>query len=137
MNEPLISPWMFYLLDVLSPLDFILGTTALLSSIGAILCFMVKTDMEDEAEHCGYEGYYGRQAAKTNRRFKILLAIACVTMLFTVLVPSKSTVIQMYIASKVTPANLNAAADMGEKAADKMIEKIIEAAKRFRKEMAP
>ena len=131
MNEPIISPWLFYLLGVLFPLHVFLSFAAMFSFVGSVIAFIDKKSLEESAERWPKDIYYQKQACKASRLFCRLLICFIFFSTCSVFLPNKSTVIQMVIASKVTPANINTAVDVGNKAVDKVIDKIIQAAEQY------
>lgn len=131
MNDPIISPWIFYFLGLLCPLHTFLFLTAGLSMIGAIIAFFHKTDCDEKIERWPEDKYHINRAKKAARTFYITTVLFIFSSILSIFLPTKSTVIQMIIASKVTPANISRAADLSERAVDKIIEKIIESSKKF------
>ena len=134
MNEPLISPWVFYLLGLLDPLNMVFIMTTGLLAIASVMTCIDKIDCENKADayaNKDNDGYYKKQAHRASRRFYVVFISSIICMFFAIFIPTKTTVIQMIVASKVTPANINTAADIGEKTVDKIIDKIIQSAKKY------
>ena len=111
MNEPIISPWLIYLIgriDILNGFCFIVGFTATIAfTILTILTFA--------------------SGSEITSFLKKLFCITLVLDIFAFFVPSKTEVIAMYAASYVTPANVKATGEFADKAVDKLIEKILKA----------
>ena len=131
MNEPIISPWLFYFLDILEPLKIVLFLSCCLS-FG--LCFIYSLMQKDAYRTLNIER--GRpykdwieeaeeELKRINKRLlitKVVMVFSSVLLLF---VPSKETACKMYIASQVTPSKIQMAGDVVDKSVDKVIEKII------------
>lgn len=131
MNDPIISPWIFYFLGLLCPLNTFLFLAVGFSIIGAIISFLHKTDCDERLERWPEDNYHINRAKKATKIFYTITVFLIFSSILSIFLPSKSTVIQMIIASKVTPANISKATDFGERAVDKIIEKIIESSKKF------
>ena len=118
--DPIISPWIFYIINVVSGLQsvFVAGTTILI----VILCwyFFKYTDEFEEDK-------VRVSAGKKMKKFAIALAILGTVSVF---IPSEQTMYKMLIANYVTPNNIEyihetVKGDMNDALnaiADKMIE---------------
>lgn len=126
MNEPIISPWLIYVTSMLCPMVVLLAVGCGFSILGAALCWAVAIDQDDRDEKKYYESI-------SKRLFKIGFWCA----LGTIVIPCEGVVWKMWVASKITPANIQEAgvvtADIAQKALDLITDsaiKIIQEAKK-------
>lgn len=106
MNEPIISPWVFY---GLSLLDGIVAFFLMISMVSFAGIFALAKD-------------YGEDKFKNSKRAGIVFAI---TFLLFLLVPGQRTVEKMLIAHYCTPATVQQIGDKLEMSTVRMIEKIM------------
>ena len=98
--EPIISPSIFYWIDVISTLSAISTGLFIFSAaaLGVALIFLIPLTVEDELK-----GYFGKLYKK------ILIILTIITTIFglsCVFTPSKETLIAMTVAEYVTPDNI-------------------------------
>ena len=96
--EPIISPWVFYLIGIVPGLAVIAIVTAIIAAIVSLLVipFVIEGDCSDET------------GAKWWKR-TIPLCVFC-ALLF-VLLPTQTTLYKMIAASYITPDNIGVAVD--------------------------
>lgn len=104
MNEPIISPWLIYLLDVSDAIKCTMFVIAVASGVLGLFVFCVDEEF----------------TTRTKRSI-IIFIVATVLAIF---VPSERTMYKMIIASYVTPANIQKAGDSIDAVIDRAIEKI-------------
>lgn len=132
MNDPVISPWIFYFLGLLTPLQLFFFFSASISFIIGCIAFLHLFDCEDWVDrYKGENAFYNKKLKKASRIFYVTTIFFIFSTVMSIFLPDKNTVVQMIVASKVTPANIDKAADIGEKAIDKIINKVIEASQKF------
>lgn len=113
MNEPIINPWLIYLINLLEPLLFvILGLASICVGMIAV-CDMRRFDSydEDKQEVCKKE---------TKKWIRLLF----ISVVLVVLIPKPETAWQMLVASKVTPATSQATGEVAEDVTRKALELI-------------
>lgn len=124
MNEPIVSPWIFYLLGLLGSLEgafnIITGITIVLLFIIALFVIIAK-DVREFA-------FNNDVCKKILKRYAIAFAVMFVVCVF---LPSKETAYKMIIASYITPQNIEVVQDTANKSIDYLINKIIEAADKW------
>ena len=103
MNEPIISPWLIYLLDVSDAIKFTMLIVAVVSGV------------------IGLFGLCSREYDLSTKRVVIIFIVSCTLAIF---VPSERVIYKMIIVSHVTPANIQKAGDSLDTVIDKAIEKI-------------
>ena len=111
MNEPIISPWVFYIASFVDAIKFFAAfMTMLLGIASTIGLFILVNDNPTDKEKKGIMCI-----------FKITVA----TFLIACFVPSSATIYKMVVAQQITPANIQTVGDKVDKSVDKIIEKII------------
>lgn len=106
---PIISPWLFYLVDVISNLKIACCIFPLAILGGIVLWIVCDEDASEE---------------KLNRLFKKWFIVTIVFLAFTLFLPSKKTCYQMMVASQVTEENIKSAEDVIKDSVDYIFEKI-------------
>ena len=127
MNEPIISPWLFYWLEVLDNLRGVMVGVLLLSTM--IAAFSPIFFADDDL----------REFFRTITRNKFLRNCVIITVLMSaaglLFVPTKETALRMVVASYATPQNIEFITEKTGKAIDGgidyMIDKIVEAADKW------
>lgn len=121
-TEPIINPWLFYAADVIHGIKIamILVSIALaITSLVYLGCFA--KDMEDA--DIGYpdrQSYINR--AKANiRKFKVFLVGTIISVILTILIPSKNLIYTMAISSMLTPDTIEYVYETTEKTANDII----------------
>ena len=95
----IINPWIFYLISLADSFKWASGIIAIITLIISILAY------EDDV-----------------RLAKILFAIACISCVICLLIPSKDVCYKMLIASQVTTENINNAKETIKDVVDYIIE---------------
>lgn len=129
MNEPIINPWFFYWADVLCSLKIALFALFTMGFAGVtILVFEYNDKLQDYERDNEYEPYIKRfERAKKWLTQSVICVLA--TTIALIFLPSRETVVKMFIAQQITQQNLNVAGETVEKLIDKAVEKIIEVKK--------
>lgn len=121
MNEPIVSPWMFYMIDVLVSLRhflfviIIVLVVPLFLALCAYLSSVTDDDVDDET----------LEILRCVRKiFFTLCAIISVSVVLIIAIPSQDTMYKMLAANYLTPANIESVGESVDKIADKVVEKI-------------
>ena len=120
MNEPIISPWVFYLINLFNNVLWLFGLVAILSIITCAGYIVVGLCIYDAA----YKEEKEEFAKKAIRIFKYIFATLIVSCVITIFVPSSDTIYKMLVASQVTPHNIEVMGDTVENSIDYIFEKI-------------
>lgn len=108
MNEVLINPMVFYLVELCGTLRTIFGIASVFTIV-SLVCFVVgifyNTDL---ARHCSENRAYLKICQKGA---KITIPILCATIILAVVVPSTNTAIAMIASKYVTQTNVDAAVE--------------------------
>ena len=134
MNEPIISPWLFYFIDMLNPLPPLLGLIITVCFATYILCTMCRKDAYLRLND--YRDGYDRPRPNWilevkeeircfDAKIKVAEVVGIISLILALFIPSKETAYKMFVAYHVTPANVQMTEDMVDKSIDKVIEKII------------
>lgn len=106
--EPIISPWIFYYIDIIDKVYQIIPSLILL-----LLFIIVSITVN---EFAGFDEY--NTVLKWRKPLCIVFVILCAAYIF---IPSKTTIYQMTAASYITPANLEKIGNV-----NKIIDTVIE-----------
>lgn len=94
--EPIISPWLVYALSLVNPLILILSVVAILA-VTVLVIVYTDYDFCDE---------------RRSNEVKVIWAVFIISTLLAIFIPSKNTLIAMYVANHVTPDNLSNAQEI-------------------------
>lgn len=94
--EPIISPWLVYALSLVNPLISILSIVAILA-VTVLVIVYTDHDFCDE---------------RSSNEVKVIWAVFIISTLLAIFIPSKNTLIAMYVANHVTPDNLSNAQEI-------------------------
>ena len=107
---PIISPWWFYLFDMVEKLGVTSTVIAVLLGIGGVIYFII----------------WGICEGNEIKFSKILIVIFAISSFLAVFTPSKETCYQMAAASLVTPDNLTTAGNTATDIIDYIVDSIDE-----------
>lgn len=118
MNEPIISPWVFYWVETMDQIrdvvNCVIGVTMLISVF--FLLLTLAFEKEEREEHISEEIF--------KRIIKILAIVGVVSVIGFMFIPSKGTMYKMLAASYMTQENIENVGESIDKIADKLVEKI-------------
>lgn len=106
MNEPIISPWIFYWMDVLTTVKelpkYLVGLALLLCAV-----FVVLAIVSVMAASRGEEGEALGCVLQVSKRIAIgyLVIFTCFTII-SIFIPNQETMYKMLITSQITPNNI-------------------------------
>lgn len=103
--EPIVNPWLIYLVSIIEHLRNFFGA---INFIVLILDIFIVIGVFIEADDA-ISVFYNREEKKIRPIFKLLIALSITSPLLTIFIPTKETIIAMYIANMITPDNLNLA----------------------------
>ena len=116
MNEPIISPWIFYVADVVGSINLVINVLMWILCIATAIAF------------CDYMSnrspYKETETIQNRKTFHSLLKILVVVTILNIMIPSQGTFYKMIATSYVTPANIEIIGDNVDKIADKIVDKI-------------
>lgn len=101
--EPIVNPWLIYLVSIVEHLrDFFNVITFVVCTLDIIIVVGVFVEADDAIAI-----FYNREEKKTKLLVKLLIVATIVFPLLTIFIPTKETIIAMYVANMVTPDNLS------------------------------
>lgn len=120
MNDPIISPWLIYLIDTVEPLINVIIVSALVS-ISMFILFLTANAAT----------YNDDKIEENSKKAKLFLKVGVICGLLLVFIPRPCTLYKMVVANYVTPANIQATGEFADKTVDKVIDKITNAIQKF------
>ena len=121
MNEPIISPWIFYWMSVVDNLRSLIGFIGFLAT-GITMWFCLEWIVK-----LGDKNY----SVKYKQEIKLFTCIGLVCAVLFALIPSQTTLTRMIVASYVTPQNIEIVQGEANKSVDYLINKIVEAGEKW------
>lgn len=100
--EPVINPWLFYLIELADGLKLVFGGFGF--AIGLVLILSGQVDSD-----CTYDENVKKKCRKKKKIGLIVLLVGC---FICVLIPSSDTLVKMAIAKNVTYDTVDAAKDV-------------------------
>lgn len=103
--EPIVNPWLIYFVSIIENLhSFFEAVTFIVIATDIIIVIGTFIESDD-----AIAVFYNREEKKIKPFIKLLIALSIICPLLVIFIPSKETIITMYIASVITPDNLNLA----------------------------
>lgn len=103
--EPIVNPWLIYFASIVEQLITFFNAVTYIVMATYIIIVMGSFIESDDA----IAVFYNREEKKIKPFIKLLIVLSIICSLLIVFIPSKETIIAMYIANMVTPDNLNIA----------------------------
>lgn len=103
--EPIVNPWLIYFVSIIENLRGFFEAVTFIVLVTDILIVMGTFIESDDA----IAVFYNREEKKIKPFIKLLIALTIICPLLVIFIPSKETIITMYIANMITPDNLNLA----------------------------
>lgn len=118
MNEPIISPWVFYWTETMSQMRDVVNVVVFMIGVISISFTFMCLIYEKEDR----EKYISKETL--GRVIKGLIITGVISMVGYMFIPAKETVYKMLAASYITRENIENVGESIEKIADKLVEKI-------------
>ena len=125
MNDPIISPWIFYFIDVSVKIQMIAVCCCVVFFFLTGNAYVEYLSNNRRFNLCGNDDYK-KEFYYYRKLLKIHLTSCIVFLLVAISIPCQSTIYKMMITQHVTPANVQMVGDNVDKAIDKVVEKIID-----------
>lgn len=103
--EPIVNPWLIYFASIVEQLRTFFNAITYIVVVLDIIIVMGTFVESDDA----IAVFYNRKEKKIRPFIKLLIVLSIICPLLVIFIPSKETIIAMYIANMVTPDNLNIA----------------------------
>lgn len=126
MNEPIVNPWVFYLIEIIHNLDIVVNLLAGICIIEMLVCFTIWQNKE-----ASY--YYKGDNLKAKRWLRIFVVATGVLLVPIILIPSNATMNKMLVASYVTQNNINTAIGASKDLAEYISDLIVTTANKIEK----
>lgn len=118
---PIINPWIFYLIDVLSTLKYnseiITGVATFVLCGTGFVAMLAKSESHHDNDSA-------RLAALTIKTFKKALIVVCVSVGIYTVIPSETTMYKMLVAQNVTYENVDKAQEEIKETVDYIFKKL-------------
>lgn len=103
-TDPIINPWLFYAADVIHGIKIVMILVCIALALTSLLYLGCFSDSMENAE-IGYpeRQTYIDRAKKHLHKFKVFLVGTIVSVVLTILIPSKNLIYTMAISSMLTP----------------------------------
>ncbi len=130
--EPIISPWLVYVIGITGGLKTSLTVAAILCLVTSLISLLIHAEMEDE---------YGNKEAPLCdgppkwRFIRKIVATSIALVLIHSFMPSRETVIGMVVANHVTVDNIKQAGDVVSEARQTMKQDVLDVILAIDKEM--
>ena len=103
-TDPIINPWLFYAADVIHGTKIIMILVCIALALTSLLYLGCFSDAMENAEiRYSEKQTYIDRAKKHLRKFKVFLVGTIVSVVLTILIPSKNLIYTMAISSMLTP----------------------------------
>lgn len=103
-TDPIINPWLFYAADVIDGIKIVMILVCIALALTSLLYLGCFSDAMENAEiRYSEKQTYIDRAKKHLRKFKVFLVGTIVSVVLTILIPSKNLIYTMAISSMLTP----------------------------------
>lgn len=103
-TDPIINPWLFYAADVIHGIKIIMILVCIALALTSLLYLGCFSDAMENAEiRYSEKQTYIDRAKKHLHKFKVFLVGTIVSVVLTILIPSKNLIYTMAISSMLTP----------------------------------
>lgn len=103
-TDPIINPWLFYVADVIHGIKIVMILVCIALTLTSLLYLGCFSDAMENAEiRYSEKQTYIDRAKKHLRKFKVFLVGTIVSIILTILIPSKNLIYTMAISSMLTP----------------------------------
>lgn len=103
-TDPIINPWLFYAADVIHGIKIVMILACIALALTSLLYLGCFSDAMENAEiRYSEKQTYIDRAKKHLHKFKVFLVGTIVSIILTILIPSKNLIYTMAISSMLTP----------------------------------
>ena len=114
--EPIISPWLIWLLGVLNALKFVSITFLIIGVLSLIIIISVLLTVREDLEITTIKLF--------NKTIKALIIITSISILSVLFIPDKDITEKMIISNYITEDNINTVSENTKEAIDYIFDKI-------------
>lgn len=116
MNQPIISPWIFYFAEIAVSIKVVAGVIA--GVLAIVILVGVVCAITDNYE-------LDKKRLAINTRYFIVPFI--ISLVLTIFCPTRNTVYNMFVANQITPNNIQQVQETGKDFVEYIIDKVKEA----------
>lgn len=120
MNEPIISPWIFYLINLADRATIISGAV----TAATVIFFLLSSFLYAIGE---IDDMYDRDRERFMKVLKVAICCFSISAPLSILIPSQPTIYKMLITSQVTPNNIEYLKNEVKATGQGLVDSIIEA----------
>ena len=120
--EPIISPWLFYFLDIGDSLNTLAVTIAVIAAIVWVGLWFAASIMFDKCRTLA-ENMENKNIKFCWKKGKLFMIIMIVTAIIGIVIPSKSAMVEIAVMQQVTPNNIEKSKEIIKSATDYIFEK--------------
>ena len=120
---PIINPWIFYLIDILSKLKGVSRFATFITALALIVITIITAYLKVQDSYYGSENNIEVIEILT-RFFKKLLIVACIAISVFIVTPSEETMYKMLVAQNVTYENVDKAQEEIKETVDYIFKKL-------------
>lgn len=102
MDDPIISPWVIYLIDKIDMVGILFFIAWIAGCLGGILCLVEGSSII----------YIQEEQKIWNKRARKALLVSVILFIVVMLMPSSTTLTKMIIAQQITPNNITTAKEL-------------------------
>lgn len=102
MDDPIISPWVIYLIDKIDMVGILFFITWIAGCLGGILCLVEGSSII----------YIQEEQKIWNKRARKALLVSVILFIVAMLMPNSTTLTKMIIAQQITPNNITTAKEL-------------------------
>lgn len=119
--EPIISPWLFYFLDIGDSLNTLAVTIAVIAAIVWVGLWFAASIMFDKCRTLA-ENMENKNIKFCWKKGKLFMIIMIVTAIIGIAIPSKSAMVEMAVMQQVTPNNIEKGKEIVKSTTDYIFE---------------
>lgn len=102
MDDPIISPWVIYLIDKIDMVGILFFIAGIAGCLGGILCLVEGSSII----------YIQEEQKIWNKRARKALLVSVILFIVAMLMPNSTTLTKMIIAQQITPNNITTAKEL-------------------------
>ena len=121
--EPIISPWFFYFINIEDSLNTLAVTIAIIAAFVWVGLWFAASIMFDKCRTLA-ENMENKNIKYCWKKGKLFMIIMIVTAIIGIVIPSKSTMVEMAVMQQVTPNNIEKGIEIVKSTTDYIFEKL-------------
>jgi len=126
MSEPIISPWLFFVIDGAKNVSFLFIFLGIIGFGATVFTLVARLD--------AYPSPNKDEKKTAIKKFKKLVPLSLIAIALGVLIPSKDTLYKMVIAQNITYERVGKAVDVGKELHDTIKQDVLDVIRELTKE---